>query len=195
MKRSGRFRIFISYIMKHPENRVQVPVVAAALAIFTGIFLFFWMPEFFYISGMANRIKALEENIKKVSSDRQAAVLYTGLSDESAWIEKRISTGAGEGDILMNVNSIARQAGMKLSVENAAKENEPPAGYEVGSQSLVLTGSYGGLRRFIYNLETMDVLTVLRKARVERTGKEPGNIKAWIELVYYKRIRTKAGVK
>jgi hypothetical protein len=180
--------------MKHPSNRLLTLVITVAFLMCTGVFSFFWMPEAVSHGNITGRIKKAEEGILKIKSDNQAALIYAGLSAEADSMEKKASSDAGEGDILMKINSAARQSGIKLSVENAAREKEPPAGYEGGTQSLVITGNYSGLRRFIYNIENMDVLTVLRKVRIERTGRTPGNIKAWVELAYYRKL-AKAGVK
>ena len=187
MKNPLKLKVLWDFIMRHPDNRAQAPFVAAAALVFAGILSFLWMPEAISRGTVMDRMKALDENIARINSDTRSAALYSGLSDEAGWVEDRISTNAGEGDIIMKINSVAKQAGIKLSVENAAREKDPPAGFEAGSQSLVLTGSYIGLRRFIYGLGGVDVLTVIRKARIERAGRQPGAVKAWIDLAYFRK--------
>jgi hypothetical protein len=181
--------------MRHPDNRAQVPALAAALLLAAALFSFLWMPEALYRGGIMKRINGMEKNMDKIKGDTRTAALYLVLSDEADWLEKRAANGTGDGDILMNINNLARRAGIKLSVENASEDKDPPAGFEAGLQSLVLTGNYAGLRRFVYGLENLEVLTVIRKARIERTGKTPGNVKAWIDLVYYKKNQVRAGIK
>jgi hypothetical protein len=174
-----------AYVFRHRANRAALPVFLISLAVFIAVFFLAWLPAAVAVAGLKKAVNSVLEEKKNTEAAIQFIKEYADAKDLSSAAVKKLSNISGAGDISKKINSLAANAGLKFSLENTGNKNERVAGYEVIIQDIAVAGSYKGLRAFLYGLENSEVFAVIRKVRIDREGKIPGNIKAGIQLALY----------
>jgi Tfp pilus assembly protein PilO len=181
------------FIMRHPANSSSVPLLSVIAAVAVAVFFIFWVPQWVAYSSLEGRFTEKTGQIRKTKNDLAVEVLFKNASEQVSALEAKLSCRRTEGELSARINTLAKSSGLKLSIENSGGQKESVQGYDVMTQEITVTGGYQGLRSFLAGLENFDVVTAIRKLKIEKDDRKPGLVKATLQLAVYKKGSGKTG--
>ena len=195
MTNMKKLMVTIKYMMKHPVNRMQVPVLTAVAGISLIILCAYWLPAWISHSSVKSKITQAKQMIQDSKNSQMINDAYTQSSETVSVIQKKLASQSTTGDIISKINELARINKMALSIENSNNKDEVLSGYELSVLDISVRGSYQGFRSFISGLEKFDSMIVMRRVKIEREPKQGGMVKAAVKTAIYRKTSRQEGLK
>lgn len=144
-------------------------------------------------SSLEKRYGVKTAQIKRAKTGLAVEDVYKNVSQEVSVLEKKLSFAGTKGELSARINVLAGSSGLKLSMEDSGSQKETIQGYDITVQEITVSGRYAGLRAFLSGLENFDTVTAIRKIKIEKDDRNPGMVKADIQLAIYKKSAGRAG--
>lgn len=193
MKLRQRIYATFNFIMRHPANRASAPILLMLVLTVIAVFSICWLPQWISYSSLETKFRQKMEQVNKTKTELAVQAVFKKTLEQVSVIETKLSCHSTEGELSARINSLARLARLKLSIENSGSQKESIQGYDILEQEITVNGSYQGVRSFLTGLENFDTITSIRKLKIENDDRRPGLVKASLQLVVYKRASGKAG--
>ena len=193
MKPGRSIHAMFGFIMRHPSNRASLPVLLAAVLAAAGVFSICWAPQGLSYSSLEKRYGVKTAQIKRAKTGLAVEDAYKNVSQEVSVLEKKLSFAGTDGELSAGINVLAGSSGLKLSMEDSGSQKETIQGYDITVQEITVSGRYAGLRAFLSGLENFYTVTAIIKIKIEKDDRNPGMVKADIQLAIYKKSAGRAG--
>ena len=170
---SGLKKVLVGILMSRLQENLWYPPVLRAFvvtmlsALFLTVSLALWMPVYLNnkqnnqdVSLLEDEIRALQSNISLAKSLQRNRRAVTEVTDK---LNQKIS----QAILIESLNKTVSNSGVLLS-DQSFRETTTINGVEVYKQSLVINGSYGKIRHFLAQSDTMPVLNIINKITLNK---------------------------
>jgi hypothetical protein len=175
---------FIVDVLGHPKVKRAAWTAVISLTLDLLILVFFWYPAARVHGEVQREISRYRQAREEASRARATVEIYAGLEKRVSVLESKWQEPVSQSDLIGSLGRLASRDKLKVVSQDFDLAATPGAG-KFFKQNLSLDGSYPSLRRFLADLEGLPTLTVVKQARLERTGEKDGRLRANLQLSTY----------
>jgi len=183
---STDYQSSLQLAIRQPALRTSIRHLAIALGVFVGVFVFFWAPTKYNDQTLKQRIYDTRMNV--VAQLQASEIEQAYHQAQSAWTkyDPADQHPLKQADLIAELAALAHNNHLSI-VRQSFDKKQTDDGITTLRQQLQVVGAYHNLKRFLYGLQSLSTWTMVKEARIEKTGKRPGTVSAILMLATYRK--------
>lgn len=179
MRASSSWAVFLWSAVRYPKVRWALAALALAGTLDAGVTAFAWAPAWIRHGRLEGELRRAREEEREAVEAEKAAHRYGNLAGRVRALTTRWEAPVGQAEVIRSLDDLAARCGLKiLSRDFDVSGDEPREASPAFRQTLVVSGPYASVRRFMVGMEDLPTLTVVRQVRMDRREEGAGGVQA-----------------
>lgn len=180
------YKSSLQLAFRQPMLRKALRHFAIVLGAFVAVAALVWGPTKYNEQVLKMQIRDTRMNVVAQLQAKEIEQAYRLARDTLAKYDPADAHPLKQADLISELASLARRNRLAI-VRQSFEKKQTEDGITTLRQQLQVVGRYRNLKKFLYGLQSLSTWTMVREARIEKTGKRPGTVSAILLLATYRK--------